>query len=120
MAISLSLGGSAPAEAAPANTIHEMFAQLNHCLHEANAYSDPEFEVTIVFSVRRDGSVFGKPRISYAKFSGDDKERASDLAAVIKGLDQCTPLSITDALGGAIAGRQIAFRFGPKLREDGA
>jgi hypothetical protein len=99
----------AVAEAAPANTIKEMFAELRACAI-ANGVS-PNSELTVVFSLNRWGAAIGKPRISYSKLPNDVDARRRIVESVAKAIDRCLPLSITDALGGAIAGRQIALRL---------
>jgi hypothetical protein len=68
-------------------------------------------ELTLAFSLDRRGAVLGKPRISYSKLLGDRDRQRRFVASVLEGLPACTPLEITGALGGAIAGRPFAMRF---------
>src|ERR1700733_10673979 len=93
----------------PANTIVEMFNGLKHCLAPVAMASGTE--VTIQFSLNRRGGLIGKPRITYAHWTGDDAARKQSAQAIADGFDKCLPMSITDKLGGAIAGRPMAFRL---------
>jgi hypothetical protein len=71
--------------------------------------------VTVRFSLRRNGSVIGTPRVTWQ--SGqmepamENRLKASALEAVAK----CAPLNLSSGLGGSIAGRPISLRF--HLRE---
>ncbi len=99
----------AAADAAPANTLREMFDGLRTCLAPAGLTAGSA--VTVVFSLRRDGTLIGKPRIAFAKTSADPETTKRDFAAIAARFDHCLPMPVTDALGGAIAGRPIAIRF---------
>lgn len=76
-------------------------------------------EVTIVFTFNRKGEVFGKPRISYAKLSGDKSAQQAFVAAALQAIADCTPLKFADALGGAVAGRPFSIRFLGQARQRG-
>ena len=104
--------GLGPAEAlpAPANTLRELFAELDRCL-AGGARAAAGSELTVVFSLRRDGSLLGKPRISFAHLAGSPAEQRDFAQAIAAALGRCLPARITDRLGGAIAGRPIAMRF---------
>jgi hypothetical protein len=74
-------------------------------------------EVTVRFSLRRDGSVQGTPRVTFANLAVDGAARQRLTEAAIDAVRRCTPLHLTDGLGGAVAGRPFAVRFvyqGPK------
>jgi hypothetical protein len=95
------------AEAAPANTLRELWAQLGECLQTAEGVEG--LDLTIVFSLKRDGALLGKPRITHSKSLSDaDLRRAA--VSLERAMNKCLPLSITDALGGAIAGRPLGLR----------
>jgi hypothetical protein len=106
---------SATASDAPANTLRELFGKLNHCLitPKGNVGS----ELTIVFSLRRDGALLGKPKITFAKLPGDVSDQRKFAEGVEAAFDKCLPVAITDGLGGAIAGRPLSMRFVIKARE---
>ena len=99
---------AAPARAEPANTLKELFAQLGRCL--APVALPVGTDVTVRFELNRRGGVIGKPTLTHALWprNADPKQAA---AAVAAGFDACLPVSITDALGGAVAGRPIAYRL---------
>ena len=65
-----------------------------------------------MFAVRRDGSAFGKPRVSYSHLEGDAEQKERFLADVEQAIDACLPLKVTPALGGAIAGRLFSVTLG--------
>jgi hypothetical protein len=68
-------------------------------------------EVTVNVSFRRDGSVIGKPRITYYR-EGTQKDRREDFVrSVLKAFEDCTPVPFTSGLGAANAGRIFSFRF---------
>jgi len=99
------------ASSAPANTLKELFAELEKCLSIVTPRETFGSQVTIVFSLRRDGGLLGKPRISFSKLLGDTSEERELTDSIAVGFDRCLPLPITDGLGGAIAGRPIALRI---------
>ena len=68
-------------------------------------------EITLRMSFRRDGSVFGKPRITYLKTSGEPDEEAALANSILTAITSCTPLRFTPSLGAAIAGRVFLIRF---------
>ncbi len=68
--------------------------------------------MTIAFAMRRDGSVFGKPRITYSRLEGDAEAHRRFAASVEQAVGSCLPLKITPALGAAIAGRIFTVTIG--------
>ena len=68
-------------------------------------------EMTLVFALTRTGEVLGKPRISYSKLLGDQAAQQRFVASVLGALAACTPLSLSEGLGGAIAGRPFSLQF---------
>ena len=67
--------------------------------------------MTVGITLRRDGTMFGQPSITYSKLTGEADAQKRFVAAALAALAACTPVAITDALGGAIAGRRIFIRF---------
>jgi hypothetical protein len=98
-----------PLRAEPANTLQQLEAEMRACFDAIEAPDGTE--VTIVFSLRRDGALFGKPRISHFKsnMGAAAERRLAD--SVSRAMDRCLPFPITDALGGAIAGRPLSVRI---------
>ena len=69
-------------------------------------------------SFRRDGSIFGKPRITYIKAAGGtDGEAALATSIYAAAIAACSPLRFTPSLGAAIAGRTFLIRFVANRKE---
>ncbi len=120
LAIALSLAASAaPAQSARPNTIKQMFAELNMCMNGVGLRLAKGTDVTVRFALNRRGGLIGKPRITYSHWTGDAADREASAASIAQGFDRCLPLKISDALGGAIAGQLIVYRF-QGAREDKA
>ncbi len=58
----------APARADPANTLHAMGQRLQACLDGAHSADElpPGSEITILYALRRDGSLLGKPWMTHS------------------------------------------------------
>jgi hypothetical protein len=91
---------------APANTLMDIRRQFSACLEGTPIETGSV--ITITFAMKSDGSLLGKPRISYSHFNGDAGARRRFVEDVHHALNSCLPLKITPALGAAIAG-QIFF-----------
>jgi len=76
-------------------------------------------EITLIFSFKRNGEILGKPRISHTKLMGDLDEQKRFVASALVALARCTPLHISDGLGGAIAGHPFAMLFRAAPRQTG-
>jgi hypothetical protein len=110
--VAFSLAASpAPAQSARPNTIKQMFAELNACMNGAGLRLEKGTDVTVRFALNRRGGLIGKPRITYGHWTGDEADRKASAASIAQGFDACLPLKISDALGGAIAGQLIVYRF---------
>jgi hypothetical protein len=102
-----------PQPAAP-DTLRALREHLSQCLtertmaHAAMRAPAPGLGVTIRFALKRDGALLGEPRFSHHGV-GDQTRRADLRAAVAAALTSCTPVRVTDGLGGAIAGRPLTF-----------
>ena len=92
--------------AGPVNDLHGIAPAIAACWHPPHEGD----AVTLRLSFRRDGSVIGRPRITYSQASGGDG--GADLAnSIFTALADCTPLPLTPQLGAAIAGRVFLIRF---------
>lgn len=100
------------------DTLKELYPALAACWEVPAGLSRFErTEITARFALRRDGSVIGTPRVTFATQDPDSRARAVLTQATLEAIRRCTPAKVTPALGGAIAGRPIALRFvyqGPK------
>jgi hypothetical protein len=105
-------------DAAPANTLMELRRQLGGCL-ASKPFGPPGSQVTITFMMKRDGSVFGKPRITFSHLEGDAEARQSFVDDAERAVEACLPLKVTPALGGAIAGRPFFITLGRPTPEQG-
>jgi len=99
----------------PADTLAELYPALAACwqvpvgLGAPSAGSD-DIEITLRLSLRRDGSLIGPPRVTYAAGVAGS-QRATLVRGTLDALARCTPAHITAGLGRAIAGRPVALRF---------
>jgi hypothetical protein len=101
--------GALAAEASPANTLRELYPLLTRCWRAPPGSEGST--VTVGITLKRDGTMFGQPTITYSKLVGQADAQKHFVAAALGALAACTPVAITDALGGAIAGRRIFIRF---------
>ncbi|CAO4135678.1 hypothetical protein [Methylorubrum extorquens] len=103
--------------AAPADTLKALYPALAACWKAPEGLSRFErVEITARLSLRQDGSVIGMPQITFAKTPfantpGDTRARDILIRATRDAIARCTPVRVTPALGGAIAGRPLALRF---------
>ncbi len=72
--------------------------------------------VSLRFSLRRDGSLFGQPRVTWETRRGDAafQQRFSDSA--VAAIRSCTPMRLSPGLGASIAGRPFTIRFHGRTR----
>jgi hypothetical protein len=106
-------------EAAPANTLMDMRRQFAACMSQ-HPLSVAGSRVTIAFMTKRDGSIFGRPRVTYSHLEGDEEARKRFLDDAEHAVDSCLPLKVTPALGAAIAGRMFTITLGREKPEGGA
>ena len=98
-------------ETTPANTLADLSRQFGACV-SVRPLGPEGSRITIAFMMKRDGSIFGKPRITYAHFEGDAEAKARFLDEAARAVAACLPLKVTPALGGAIAGRMFTITLG--------
>jgi hypothetical protein len=106
-------------EGSPANTLIDLRRQFGACL-AATPLDAKGSRVTIVFMLKRDGSIFGKPRITYSHLEGDAAARQRFVDAAARAVDSCLPLKVAPALGDAIAGRMFSITLGRSRPQQGA
>lgn len=94
------------------DTLKALFPALAACWEAPEGLAKFErTEITARLSLRRDGSVIGTPRVTFSQTPGDAKARDILIRATLDAIARCTPVRLTPALGGAIAGRPLALRF---------
>jgi hypothetical protein len=98
-------------ETAPANTLMDLRRQFGGCVAK-EPLGPAGSQVTITFMTKRDGSIFGKPRITFSHLEGDAETRQRFIDDAERAVDECLPLKITPSLGGAIAGRPFSITLG--------
>jgi hypothetical protein len=97
---------------APLNTLSELGSALRACwapppLDQARA----GMQITVQMTFRRNGELFGRPRITFETAGASEDERLAYRIAVARTLQRCASLPFTDALGNAVAGRPFTIRF---------
>ena len=118
------LATGAPAQQPPAqlNTLNDLGAALRACwVPPPLDQSRPGMQITVQMSFKRNGDMFGRPRITFESAGASDDERLAYRIAVVQMLKRCSPLPFTDALGNAVAGRPFTMRFvdARKLKQAG-
>ncbi len=103
------------AQAAPANTIKEMFAAVTKCWRAPPGTEG--MQLTVRMSLTRDGTMLGKPAITHSSLGKDEKLNAEFVGSVLQSLQTCVPVAITPALGGALAGRPFTILFSQRGRQ---
>ena len=99
----------------PINSVREIRAGLRRCWVPPPTRVPPQ--LTVRFSLKRNGEILGQPLISYTSPDTSEDERAALHAAVVAAMAHCTPLPISDSLGAIIAGRPINLRLGEGWRK---
>jgi hypothetical protein len=104
-------------DAAPANTLVDLQRQLGGCMAGKSA-GPAGSRLTIMLMMKRDGSIFGKPRITFSHLEGDKEARRAFVDDAERAVEACLPFRITPSLGGAIAGRPFIISLGrPKAEQ---
>ncbi|WP_238273070.1 hypothetical protein [Methylobacterium cerastii] len=114
------LFAAAGVRAEPTSTLDGMWRLLGSCAQSVGGpAASVRSEVTLLFSIKRDGSLQGKPRITHSKLVGDEEAQKAFLSGVLTSISRCFPLPITDGLGGAVAGRPLRIRVMNRPKERG-
>lgn len=93
------------------NTLRDLFAALRACWKPPAAENAHRgMQMSMRFAFNRAGKLMGPPQVTYA--TPDVSREIRDLyrKALAQSLQDCTPLSFSKGLGGAIAGRPISVR----------
>jgi len=96
---------------APANTLMDLQRQFVACMR-GRPLGPAGSRLTIRLVVKRDGSIFGKPRITFSHLEGDAEARQRFLDDAERAIGACLPFRITPSLGQAIAGRPLVITLG--------
>jgi len=101
----------------PVDTIKEMFSAIYACWEPPPGTAG--MSLTLHFSLRRNGTLLGKPRATYSNLGRDEALNRAFVASILEALDEVLPLPLSDSMGGAIAGRMLSPRF-TATGDDGA
>ena len=105
-------GAAAQTPRVPLNTLNDLGAALRACwVPPPIDQARPGMQITVMMSFRRNGELFGQPRITFEAVGASDDERLAYRTAVAEMLKRCSPLPFTDGLGNAVAGRPFTMRF---------
>src|SRR5215510_13921286 len=107
----LSVSAAAQNPQAPINMLTDLEAALLACWVPPMEQSRLGMQITVLMSFKRNGELFGQPRITYQSRDASDAERASYQTAVEETLKRCASLPFTEAFGNGIAGEPLAMRF---------
>jgi hypothetical protein len=94
------------------DTIGDLFAALRSCWTPPAADAAREgMEMSVRFSIKRDGGLIAPPRLTYATPDAPAQTRETYRHTIDDALAHCAPLPLTKGLGGAVAGRPIMIRY---------
>jgi hypothetical protein len=93
----------------PVNSIAEMSAAIYACWQPPRGTAG--MSLTLRFSLRRDGTLIGKPVATFSDLGPDDRLNSAFVASILEALDKALPIPFTESMGGAIAGRILSPRF---------
>ena len=110
----VSQDATAQAEPERSTPSGSVLARLHSCWKPPPAVARQADGHHRAFSFNREGTILGRPRITYEMEHATDNDRLLYRMAVMEALQRCTPLPFTEALGGAIAGRPLTIPFEPK------
>jgi hypothetical protein len=106
------------AQGGAANTLVDLQRQFGACISGKSA-GPAGSRLTIMLMMKRDGSIFGKPRVTFSHLEGDKEARQAFVDDVERAVEACLPFRITPSLGGAIAGRPFVITLGRPKAEQG-
>jgi hypothetical protein len=94
------------------DTIGDLFAALRSCWTPPPAETAREgMQMSVRFSFKRTGEIIATPRLTFSTSGVPAETRITYLKAINASLAACAPLTFTEGLGGALAGRPIAIRY---------
>lgn len=94
----------------PANQLNELGPLLSKCLElPPDDEARDGMRVTLKLAFKRNGELLAEPRFTYITRDAPADVKAAYHDAAMNMLKRCTPLPVTAALGGAIAGRPFVI-----------
>jgi hypothetical protein len=108
--LALGLAAAAnPAYAGYIDRIDYIFRAVAACWHPPVGIEN--IDVTVLFSIRTDGTLIGEPHVTHASVIKDEQARSDVTASAIAAVRMCTPVHISQRLGSTIAGRMLALHL---------
>lgn len=102
--------GIAPSK--PVNTLQELYDAFSACWRAPGRYEfRPGMEITVMFTLTRDGDILGEPRFTFVSRDVPSEVRATYQRSMADALKTCAPFPLTPDFGAAIAGRPQRLRF---------
>jgi hypothetical protein len=68
-------------------------------------------EVTVRFSLDRQGKIIGRPAITFSLLGDNEVTNREFIVSVLNAIAQCTPVDLSSSFAEAFAGRPMAVRF---------
>jgi hypothetical protein len=108
----LSASAAAQNPQAPIGTLTDLEAALLACwVPPPMEQSRLGMQITVLMSFKRNGELFGEPRITFQSREASEAERSAYRIAVAQTLKRCASLPFTEALGNAVAGQPLRMTF---------
>lgn len=94
------------------NTIDDLFTALRACWMPPSPDAVSEgTEMSVKFSLKRDGRLIGPPRMTYVTDGVSTHIRDVYFNSIVASLDGCVPFVLTKGFSNAIVGRPIMIRY---------
>src|SRR5262249_14293675 len=107
----LSASAAAQDPQAPIATLTDLEAALLACWDPPPMeQSRPGMQITVLMSFKRNGELFGEPRITFQSRAAE-ADRPPFRLAVAQPFKRCASLQFTEALGNAVAGQPLTMTF---------
>src|SRR5262249_4286871 len=108
----LSASAAAQSPQAAINTLTDLESALLACwVAPAMEQSRLGMQITVLMSFKRNGELFGEPRIVFQSREGSKTGLSSYRSGVAQTLKQCAALPFTEAFGSTVAGQPFTMTF---------
>jgi hypothetical protein len=91
--------------------ISEIGPALRRCWTPPEMAGNDGAMATVRFSLRRDGTIFGQPRVTWETRRSNPDLQAAFTASILAAVRNCTPMRLSPRFGASIAGRPFTIRF---------
>jgi hypothetical protein len=94
------------------DTLRDMFGALRACwVPPAQEDARAGMQMSVRFAFNVTGGIIATPRVTYSSPNASREARKTYHDTITAALVRCTPLPLSERLGGAVAGRPLAIRF---------